>query len=148
MTTIDQLDMSVYNLYAIRTRMIEQINTEYRLDQASSIPPQTSVIDLYPRMTELDILLGVVRTMAPFAFYYPPPRLRRLRRSPFSYRVAPSLGTYDEQDQALALLESLDPDDEAEVNEKAALRKLFRQLEQINEWLSFIHGRIGQFLQG
>lgn len=148
MSTIDNLDISVYNLYALRTKMLEQINQEFRLDQAATIPPQTMVLDLYPRMTELDILLGVVPVCTPWAYFLPPKKLRFLRRSPFSYRVAPSIGNYEQQEETLNLLESIETHTPEEELDKKRLRRFFKQMEQINEWLSFISGRIGQFLQG
>ena len=100
MATIDQLDLSVYNLYAIRTKLLEQVNAQLRLDEASSIPPQTLVIDIYPKLTELDILLGIVPLNTPWAYFFPPQHFNSLRRSPFAFhRVAPSLGSYKEQEE-------------------------------------------------
>src|SRR5215216_4943920 len=99
-TTIDKLDLSVYNLYAIRTRMIEQINQQLRLDQASSIPPQIQVLDAYPKLAELDLLLGNTPLLAPWAYFYPPRLFSSKRRSPFGFsRLLPSLGTDQEQEE-------------------------------------------------
>jgi hypothetical protein len=95
--TIDQFDISIYNLYAIRTRMLEQINQEYRLREAGSIPPQTQLLDTLPKPTELDILLGVAPVVTPWAYFYPPKRYRFIRRSPFAFfRVVPTLGSLEE----------------------------------------------------
>jgi Family of unknown function (DUF5399) len=147
--TIDKLDMSVYNLYAIRTKMIEQTNAQFQLDKAGSIPPQTSIIDYNPKMNELDILLGVVAMFTPWAYFYPPKNFRYQRRSPFAFhRVAPSLGSYKDQEaleEKLALIECSTPE---EVSEKAAITGCLKQVDKLNEWLGFIVGRIGQFLQG
>lgn len=148
MTTIDKLDISVYNLYAMRTRMIEQINKQFRLDQAASIPAQTQVLDIYPKMTELDILLGIVPLHTPWAYFFPPPQFRFMRRSPFSYRVIPSLGNYDEQADEEQKLENILCNTDDEKQEKETLKKCFREIEKLNNWLSFIIGRVGQFLQG
>ena len=148
MTTIDQLDISVHNLYAMRTVMLEKIQQEFRFHEADSIPPQTLVMDLYPRSSELDILFGVRTVGVAFAYFYEPKKLRFLRRSPFSYRVTPSIGDYSDQDKALEKLESVATRSPEEEKEKGVLRALFGQLEQINDWLGFITGRRGQFLQG
>jgi hypothetical protein len=149
MATIDKLDLSVYNLYAIRTRMIEQINQQLRLDQASSIPPQIQVMDIYPKLTELDLLLGVVPLNTPWAYFYPPQRFGRIRRSPFAFhRVAPSFGSLEEQEAGSQLLESIECKTPEEEGEKQAIKKCFKQMEQINRWLGYIIGRVGQFLQG
>lgn len=148
MTTIDKLDISVYNLYAMRTKMVEQINQQFRLDQASTIPPQITVLDIYPKLTELDILLGIVPLHTPWANFYPPPRFKFIRRSPFSYRVIPSLGSYSDQEQEEQKLDDIPCNTPDELQEKATLKGCFREMEKLNNWLSFIVGRIGQFLQG
>jgi len=150
MATIDKLDISVYNLYAIRTKMLEQINQQYRLDQASSIPPQTQIVDIYPKLSEIDLLLGVATTGPPWAYFYPPKKFRRrMRRSPFAfYRIAPSLGTLDEQDATEAKLAGIAVDNEEEEKEREILYGFFKEVKKINTWLGFIIGRIGQFLQG
>jgi hypothetical protein len=149
MATIDKLDLTVYNLYAIRTKMIEQTNEQYSLDRASSIPPQISVLSYYPKLSELDILLGIVPLFTPWAYFYPPKNFRYQRRSPFAfYRVAPSLGSLKEQadeEARLATIECHSPDEEAE---KASIFRCLKQVDKINGWIGFIMGRIGQFLQG
>jgi len=137
MTTIDKLDLSVYNLYALRTTMVEQIQSQLRLDLDSSIPPQTHVLNIYPKMTEMEMLLGVTPMNPPWAFFGPPPKLRKrvVRRSPFAFwRVAPALGSYSEQEE--------------EKEEKEAILGCLKQVTKINGWLGHIVGRLGQFLQG
>lgn len=149
MATIDKLDLSVYNLYAIRTRMVEQINQQLQLDKAASIPPQTQVMDIYPKLTEIDLLLGIVPMHTPWAYFYPPKKFRLIRRSPFAFfRVAPSLGSLEEQEKKEALLESIPCQSPEEEKEKGAIKNCFKQIEQINRWLGYIVGRVGQFLQG
>ncbi len=149
MATIDQLDISIYNLYAVRTRMLEQINKDLRLGEAASIPPQTTLVDTYPKPTELDILLGVAPVVTPWAYFYPPKRFRFIRRSPFAFfRVVPSLGTLEEHskhENAVASVETRSADED---EEKKAILNALGQIDKINNWISFIVGRIGQFLQG
>lgn len=149
MATIDKLDISVYNLYAIRTRMIEQINQQLSLDKAASIPPQTMIVDIYPKLTELDLLLGIVPLNTPWAYFYPPQKFGFARRSTFAFfRVAPSLGSIEDQANDAQTLESVECRTPEEEKEKEAIRGCFKQLEQINRWLGYIIGRVGQFLQG
>lgn len=149
MATIDQLDISVYNLYAIRTRMLEQINNELRLGEASSIPPQTVVVDYNPKLTELDLLLGVAPVVTPWAYFYPPKQFSTRRRSPFAfYRIAPSLGSLEQQDEDEEKLDSVVCETAEENSEKTAMLGCLNEIRKINNWLSFIVGRIGQFLQG
>lgn len=149
MTTIDKLDLSVYNLYAIRTKMIEQINQQMRLSEASTIPPQTTILDIQPKLTELDILLGIVPMYTPWAFFFPPPRLKYNRRPSFTFfRVIPSLGSLEEQaeeEEKLNRIQCNTPDEE---KEKETLKTCFAQINKLNGWLGYIVGRVGQFLQG
>lgn len=149
MATIDQLDLNVYNMYAIRTKMVEQINQEIQLDKASSIPPQTHVINIFPKLSELDLLLGVVPLNVPWAYFLPPPRLHFIRRSPFAFsRLIPSMGSEEEQEEDFALIEGVPTSSLEEAAEKQALLNCFKQVKTINKWMGFIIGRIGQFLQG
>lgn len=149
MTTIDKLDISVYNMYALRTRMIEQINQQMHLDESASIPAQIQVTSTSIQLTELDLLLGVVPLLTPWAYFFPPTRFKTVRRSPFSFsRVAPSLGSAEKQAEDIELIENTPCSTPDEESEKSAIIACFQQLEKINTWLSFIVGRIGQFLQG
>lgn len=149
MATIDKLDLSVYNLYAIRTRMVEQINQQLQLDKASSIPPQTQVMDIYPKLTELDILLGIVPLHTPWAYFFPPKQFQHIRRSPFAFfRVAPSLGSLEDQEKGEKLLDAVECRSPEDQKEKTAIKNCFKQIDQINRWLGHIIGRVGQFLQG
>jgi hypothetical protein len=149
MATIDQLDMNIYNMYAIRTMMIEQINQQLRLDKASSIPPQTLILTSYPKLTELDILLGIVPLHTPWAYFYPPQKYGFIRRSPFGFsRIAPAFGSLEEQDASIARLENVECHSEDEEKEKGAIKGCFKQIKEINSWLGYIVGRVGQFLQG
>jgi len=149
MATIDKLDISVYNLYAVRTKMIEQINQQLHLEEASSIPPQTLVMANQAKLSEIDLLLGVVPLLTPWAYFFPPKQFRTLRRSPFAFSyVAPTLGTVQEQEESLAELMNIHCKTPEEEKEKGAIVGCFKQIEKLNNWLSFIVGRIGQFLQG
>ncbi len=149
MATIDKLDMSVYNLYAVRTKMIEQIQQQLPLDKAGSIPVHTAIFDTYPRLTELDILLGIVPLFTPWAYFYPPKNYRLQRRSPFAfYRVAPAFGSLKEQAEDEAKLASIACQDEEEQAEKTVLTGCLKTIDKLNGWLGLIIGRVGQFLQG
>lgn len=148
-TTIDKLDISVYNLYAIRTRMIEQINQQFRLDEATSIPPQTQVINTYVQLSEIDLLLGIIPLNAPWAYFYPPKQFRAKRRSPFTFsRIAPSLLSTDEGGEEYNTLFSIPCETPEEEKERNAIASCFKEISKLNNWLGFIIGRIGQFLQG
>ena len=129
--------------------MVEQINQQLQLDKASSIPPQTLIMDIFPKLTELDLVLGVVPLNTPWAYFYPPKDFQSMRRSPFAFfRVAPSLGSLADQEREEALLDSIPCSSADEEREKTAIKNCFKQIGQINQWLGYIVGRIGQFLQG
>lgn len=149
MATIDNLDMNIYNLYALRTKMIEQINQQLRLDQASSIPPQTVILDIWPKLTELDLLLGIVPMGTPWAYFYAPQKFRDIRRSPFAFhRIAPSLGSDEEQEEKENEIEEMEVDSEEDKDKKVKILACLKEIKKINSWLGFIIGRVGQFLQG
>lgn len=150
MATIDRLDMGIHDQYARRTQLIEQINQQYHLDEASSIPAQTRVYDFSPKPLEIDILLGIRIVQTPWAYFFPPPKYRFQRRSPFGFsRVVPSLGSSDkEEDEDERHLEEIECATEEEKKQKQILKSCFTQISKINEWMGFIIGRVGQFLQG
>lgn len=149
MTTIDKLDLSVYSNYAMRITLIEQTNTQFRLEEASSIPAQLQMVDIYPRLTEFDLVLGIAHQALPWAYFYPPNTFKGLRRNPFAFfRIGPSFGSLEEQAQDERLLEEVPcktPKDEAE---KAIIRSCLKQMTYINSMINYIVGRVGQFLQG
>lgn len=149
MPTIDNFDISVYIDYARRMQMLEGINRQYHLQDASSIPPQTSVIDLYPKLSELDLLLGVARTYAPWALFLPPQRFLLRRKASFSFsRVAPTFGGEEEEEKYLNLLKTFPCKTKQEQSERESLLGCLNQMNEINDWLGEIIGKMGQFLQG
>lgn len=149
MTTIDKLDIGIYIQYARRTQMLEQINQEYHLGDAASIPPQIRVLDLYPKPSEMDLLFGTGKVRTPWSVFSPPPEYSYQRRSPFGFfRVAPSLGSFEEEDEKERQLEEIACVTEEDEKEKNVLKSCFEQIGKINSWISYIVGRIGQFLQG
>ncbi len=149
MATIDMLDLRVYIQYAKRTELIESINREFRISEAGSIPAQTKVVNMYPKISDIDLLLGFARCHAPWAFFWPPKKFFRQRRPSFTnYRVVPSLGTLEkhviDQDKVSKCPCSLPH----ELAEQSALMDCFGMMDKINGWLGHIVGRIAQFLQG
>jgi hypothetical protein len=149
MATIDKLDIGIYVQYARRTQLIEQINQQFHLGEAASIPPQIQMVDFYPKLTELDILLGIVPMHTPWAHFFPPKRFSLQRRSPFSFsRVIPSLGSQEKQEENENKVASLACTGSDEEKEKKTIIACFKQISTLNEWLGFIVGRVGQFLQG
>lgn len=149
MATIDQLDMAVYSNYAMRITLLEQVNSQLRLQEASSIPAQIRMVDIYPRMSEWDLVLGIAHQALPWAYFYPPKSFRGLRRNPFtSYRICPSFGSLQDHAQDEQLLESIPcntPEDEAQ---KGIIRACLKQMGNFNYMINYIMGKVGQFLQG
>jgi hypothetical protein len=149
MATIDKLDIGIYIQYARRTQMIEQINQQFHLEAAATIQPQIQMMDYYPKLTELDILLGIVPMATPWAHFFPPAKFGVQRKPVFSFsRVVPSLGDQQKQEEDLAKLLNVPCKTPEEEQEKKALSDCFKQIDTINQWLGFIVGRVGQFLQG
>lgn len=148
-TTIDKLDISVYIDYAERTERVYEITQLYGLDQAATIPAQIKVVDFFPKLSELDLLLGVITVTTPWAVFLPPSMFRLRRRSPFAVsRIIPSLGNLEDHEDLQAAIAAIKCDTPEEEREKAAILACFGQMDKLNEWLAHIVGRIHQFLQG
>lgn len=147
--TIDHLDIGIYIQYARRTQLIEQIRQQYHLREAEAIPAQALIIDLYPKLTELEILLGVGTTEAQWAYFVPPKQFASRRRSPFSFhRILPVFRKANAENEEEEKLNHIVVSSKDEEEEKTHIRACLRKIGEINKLLSFIGGRIGQFLQG
>ena len=68
-----------------------------------------------------------------------------LRQKPDSAAAHFALGTLLQDEQKL---DDIICEDEEDEKKKKAIKACFAQIEKINNWLSFIVGRVGQFLQG
>jgi hypothetical protein len=153
--TIDKFDIGIYIQYARRTQLIEQVMSQYHMREATTVPAQALIVDLYPKLAELDLLLGITTFSLPWAYFYAPRSYSGQRRSPFAFhRVIPFMGERrqdeegDEQRRDEELIEETECMTPEEERERKVLRACFRQIEEINSLLRYIGGRIGQFLQG
>ncbi len=151
--TIDKFDIGIYIQYARRTQLIEQVMSQYHMRDATGVPAQALIVDLYPKLAELDLLLGIATLSAPWAYFYAPRSYSTQRRSPFAFhRVIPFMGERqkgeEEQKRDEELIEEIECKTKEEENERKVLKACFRQIEEINSLLRYIGGRIGQFLQG
>lgn len=149
MATIDKLDIAIHMQYARRVEFVEAVHGQYHLQEADSIPAQTMVVDIYPRLSEMDLLLGVPRTWAPWAFFFAPKRFFRQRRHSFArHRVAPALGSLDKSEEDLDLINSVEVTTPQQQEEKTLIQTALKQINEINDMIGFVVGRMGQFLQG
>jgi hypothetical protein len=151
--TIDKFDIGIYIQYARRTQLIEQVMSQYHMKDAAGVPAQALIVDLYPKLAELDLLLGIATLSSPWAYFYAPRSYSSQRRSPFSFhRIIPFMGERDhgeeEQKKDEEIIEEIECRTPEEERERKVLRACFRQIEEINSLLRYIGGRIGQFLQG
>jgi hypothetical protein len=147
--TIDRLDIGIYIQYARRMQLVEQIEAQYHYKDATTIPASALIVDLYPKLTELDLLLGVGTTLAPWAYFYPPNAFSAQRRSAFAFhRLAPIFGKSDAEILEEKKLDEIECSSDEEESEKSAIRGCLKKLKELNELVRYIGGRIGQFLQG
>ena len=147
--TIDKLDIGIYIQYARRQELIEQVRVKYHMPEAQGVPAQALIVDIYPKLSELDLLMGVATVSAPWAYFFPPKRYPTQRRSPFTFhRIVPILGTLENQEEEEKKLDMIECKTAEEVQEKNLLKGCFKQISHINELLHYIGGRVGQFLQG
>lgn len=142
------LELDIYRQYAWRTQYVEAVSEQYQLKEASTIPYQTKVVSIYPKLSEMELLLGVVATHTPWALFLPPKKFRLQRTTPFAFhRVAPSLGGSSKAEADLAKIDSIEASNPEDVQEKEKLKEFFGMMDKLNEMLGFIIGRVGQFLQ-
>ncbi len=151
--TIDKFDIGIYIQYARRTQLIEQVMAQYHMREAGAVPAQALIVDLYPKLAELDLLLGIATLSQPWAYFYAPRSYSSQRRSPFSFhRIIPFMGEREqgeeEQKKDEEIIEETECRTQEEERERKVLRACFKQIEEINSLLRYIGGRIGQFLQG
>lgn len=148
MATIDNLDMSVNVNYALRIMLSEQVNSQLRMTEAASIPPQLSVVNISPRVTELDLVLGVATVAPPWAYFYMPPHFRDMRRNPFAFfRVGPSFGSLANQEKDEEKIENIVCQTPQEEAQKQTLLSCLKGMSKINDMMSYVLGRVGQFLR-
>ena len=152
-TTIDRLDIGIYIQYARRTQLLEQIQSQYNLQDAGTVPAQALILDLYPKLSELDLLLGVAVTLAPWAYFHPPTSYTKQRQSPFAFhRILPSFERDqkedEEGDEDEKRVSCIICTNEEEEKEKYVLLECIRKIKELNSLVRYIGGRIGQFLQG
>jgi hypothetical protein len=147
--TIDQLDIGIYIQYARRAELIEQVRQQYHLPEAGQVPAQALIVDLYPKLSEMDLLFGVATTHAPWAFFYPPKDFVKRRRSTFAFhRIMPIFGSTDEEEKEEERLDKVECETEDEEDERKVIKTCIAKIRHLNELLHYIGGRIGQFLQG
>ena len=147
--TIDKFDIGIYIQYARRTELIEQVRQQLHIPEAGNVPATALIIDLYPKLSELDLLLGVATIAAPWAYFFAPKNYRNQRRSAFAFhRIVPIFGSKDKQEEEEGKLADIICETPEEEQEKAALKACFQKINEINDLLRYIGGRIGQFLQG
>jgi hypothetical protein len=150
MATIDQLDIRIYVQYAKRASQVEQIQREYHLTDATSVPPQTRVVDIYPKLTELELLLGVSPFLhKPWAHFAAPEQFDTQRWSPFAFgQVAPMLGSLEKQNLLRKKLKEKKGKGRRNRKRRNAILDCLDEVDELNTMLGFIIGRMGQFLQG
>jgi hypothetical protein len=151
MTTIDKLDIGIYIQYARRTQMIDDMNRQIRLQEADTIPAQLQLLNIYAKPSEMDILLGVITVTTPWAYFFPPKNYSLQRRSPFTFaQIAPIFTIFgdDEKESDEDKLNKLACSSPDEEEEKKTMIRCLQNLKKINSWMTFVVGRMGQFLQG
>jgi len=147
--TIDKFDIGIYIQYARRTELIEQVRQQLHIPESGNVAATALIIDLYPKLSELDLLLGVAAVTAPWAYFFAPKSFRYQRRSAFAFhRIIPIFGTKQEQEEEEEKLSDIVCETPEEEQEKQVLQKCFKKIDEINDLLRYIGGRIGQFLQG
>jgi hypothetical protein len=145
-TVYDDL-LDVHDLYARRIQLIESYYKQYPVSQAERIPAHTAVDNVRPQLTNIDILLGVSTNPPPWALMRPPEYDPRQPYVSF-YRIAPALGTIEQQANATERLQSVECVTAQDTEDKNTILGGLAAINKINDWKGYIIGRVGQFLQG
>lgn len=147
--TIDRLDIGIYIQYARRIQLLEQVQEQFHTKDATSVPASALIIDMYPKLSELDLLLGVGTTRTPWGYFLPPQNFSVQRHSAFAFhRLAPIFGSMDAEATEEKKLENVETSSEEEEEEKLLILGCIKKMKELNALLRYIGGRIGQFLQG
>jgi hypothetical protein len=149
MTTIDQLDQSIHDLYAIRTQLVAETKKQFHLEEAPSVAAATYIQNISIQPSHLDLLLGYIPSATPWAYFSPPKRFNEMRKTPFTFgRIAPSLEDIDEESELFSRVEGQECDDQEEEKKKESILETFKMIHQLRSWAGEIIGKMGQFLQG
>jgi hypothetical protein len=149
MATIDRLDIAVNYQYARRIEFVETIWKELHLERSTAVSDDALVVDLLPKRSEVELLLGVIETRAPWAYFYAPPSFQTQRQSTFAFfRIAPTMGSLAQQAADAAKVATTQVHSREEVEEQSALAQFFSSVNDINQMIGFVTGRIGEFLKG
>lgn len=150
--TIDQIRNESHRDYANLKILAEQVSKEFPASAVTSLSGQVRIDTVTPQPTELDLLLGVVAVLTPWAMFLTPDSLygkKRRMRVPFGVsRILPSLGSHEYcellQQTVLAHLCTM----HEEEREKSALDNFFAMLQKLDTWQNDIFNRIHQFMHG
>lgn len=149
MATIDRLDIAVNYQYARRIEFVEAIQKELHLDRSTAVSDQALVVDLFPKRSEVELLLGLTQTKAPWAYFYAPPGFQAQRQSTFAFfRIAPTMGSLSKQEADAQKVATTAVNSKEEADEQSVLGQFFSSVNDINQMIGFVTGRIGEFLKG
>ena len=147
--TLDKFDIGIYIQYARRTELIEAVRQQFHMPEAAGVSAQALIVDLYPKLSELDLLMGVTAVATPWAYFYPPRRYSAQRRSPFAFhRIITLFGSEENEMKLEGAVDQVPCSSDEDEQEKKTIKNVFGQIRKINELIRYIGGRIGQFLQG
>lgn len=146
-TTIDKLpdDLGISIGYANRILLIEEMKRRTDETRVADVVTVTT----QPVYTDLDILLGTVQHANSYASFNAPEGFFDIRRNPFTtFSVGPSFGSLKDRELAEEKLLATPCTTTEEIAEKNTLNSCLGVMNKIGEWIAYISGRKGQFLQG
>lgn len=150
MATIDSLGPDAYMRYAYTTDALEIRRRELKTEYEPTIRMDVEVLSFYPRIDNIDILLGLPRTRPSGAVYQSPDTFNLQRKSPFTFsRLAPWVFDYGDSEEALKeLIQDIPCYNKEEEAERDSLLKLLGTLNEINSQLGYVANHVAQFLPG
>lgn len=146
-TTIDKLpdDLGISIGYANRILLIEEMKRRSDETRVADVVTVTT----QPIYSDLDIVLGLVQRSNSYASFFAPEGFSDIRRNPFTtFSVGPSFGSLKDRELAEEKILTTPCTTPEEIAEKNTLNGCLTNMAKIGEWIAYISGRKGQFLQG
>jgi hypothetical protein len=146
MPTIDKLpDYEISTSYALRILLLEEVKRKADETRVADL----TIVSYKPTYTDLETVMGVVQGPQAYASFHAPEDFYDMRRNPFTtFSVGPSFGSVEKRNAYENLIESTACPTAQDAAEKNTLLSCWGVVKKLDDMVSFISGRKGQFLQG
>lgn len=135
----------VHEMYARRIQLIEAYYKQYPISQSERIPSHTSVDNVRPNLTNIDMLLGISTNPPPWALMRAPDYDPRRPFISFS-QIAPALGTPEQQTSAIEKLQAVQCETQRDTADKITIINGMGAIKKLDDWKEYIYTHMAQFI--